>query len=97
MTTKLEELKALMGKYNETLAICKLAPCVFSTNQAHRDAHFLLQKSAIEFLPHLIAVAEAAKDIILKNDLHWSDTIEHRIEREKTLKNALEPLTKETK
>ena len=60
------------------------------------DVDAALIVAMYNLLPQLIAVAEAAQAIWDKNDLRWYDTIEHRIEREKTLKRALEPLTKGT-
>ena len=89
---KLEELKALLNKYEEALRVIRFVPFDSHAIQAHKDAHFTLQKQAVALLPDLIAVAEAAEKIDWPNV--YLKNYEERI-LVNVLQDALLSLTKD--
>lgn len=100
---KLEELKALIAEEKKWLKEYINArnagdekEDVASFRLSLRVANKMRLALSEELLHDLIAVAEAAKDILESGDLHYQDCYEIRKAREDILKSALLPLTKDT-
>mgnify|MGYP000673971574 CR=1 FL=1 len=96
MTTKLEELKALMAEKQIASKAYKNGGGTFVSHLRNQEAHCMLVDAVLELLPQLIAVAEAAQCI-----RHWHDADNDGMvvsgEHVRILWDKLLPLTKETK